>query len=95
MLSILVVILAHQIPSMPYLTLKISKSLTGKHSAKMKPRILKTINCPHCEKIGSAANMKRWHFAKCKMLDIMEDAAINGYDKNFGQPTSSEKPVPE
>jgi hypothetical protein len=24
--------------------------------------------CPHCNKIGAASNMKRWHFANCKSI---------------------------
>lgn len=26
------------------------------------------IQCPHCGKIGQSANMKRWHFDRCKSL---------------------------
>lgn len=26
------------------------------------------VECPHCHKIGSRSNMKRWHFDKCKFL---------------------------
>ena len=26
----------------------------------------KVIKCPHCQKEGQLANMKRWHFDNCK-----------------------------
>lgn len=58
---------------------KISLAISGenngmygkKHSKesinKMKqPR--KKIQCPHCNKIGSVSNMKRWHFDNCKFI---------------------------
>jgi len=25
------------------------------------------LTCPHCEKVGKAAGMRRWHFSHCKM----------------------------
>jgi group I intron endonuclease len=25
------------------------------------------LNCPHCNKVGSVANMKRWHFDNCRI----------------------------
>ena len=28
----------------------------------------KKVECPHCDKAGSIANMKRWHFDNCKEL---------------------------
>lgn len=28
------------------------------------------MTCPHCEKIGSVSNMKRWHFDNCKVIKI-------------------------
>ncbi len=27
------------------------------------------IKCPHCDKVGSISNMKRWHFDNCKVAD--------------------------
>ena len=27
----------------------------------------KTVKCPHCDKHGNLANMKRWHFGNCKV----------------------------
>lgn len=32
----------------------------------------KTIECPHCNKIGQYTNMKRWHFDKCEKINIRE-----------------------
>ncbi len=53
----------------------ISKRLTGvpkteEHVAHMKSRwhSRKVVKCPHCEKTGQYANMKRWHFENCKTL---------------------------
>ncbi len=34
---------------------------------KGKSKKQKNIECPHCFKIGSANNMKRWHFNNCKL----------------------------
>ena len=31
-----------------------------------KGKIQNTITCPHCLKIGSVSNMKRWHFDNCR-----------------------------
>jgi hypothetical protein len=28
------------------------------------------VQCPHCEKTGGLPQMKRWHFDRCKMLNI-------------------------
>ena len=39
---------------------KISKALKGKKKRETK--------CPHCSKIGSISNMKRWHFDNCKIV---------------------------
>lgn len=35
-------------------------------SRKGMPQILKRVQCPHCDKIGAANLMKRWHFDNCK-----------------------------
>lgn len=47
-----------------------NRKLTEEHKRKISEsgRGLKrkTIICPHCGKIGSIANMKRWHFENCK-----------------------------
>ena len=43
-----------------------------KHSAETRKRMSEAkknkpkIYCPHCDKVGSATNMKRWHFDNCK-----------------------------
>jgi len=43
-----------------------------KHSeatrAKIADKAARKINCPHCGRIGSISNMKRWHFDNCKKL---------------------------
>lgn len=31
----------------------------------------KTVECPHCSKIGGVSNMNRYHFDKCKMKKII------------------------
>ena len=35
-------------------------------SERAKARNKIKVTCPHCEKIGQLANMKRWHFDNCK-----------------------------
>jgi hypothetical protein len=30
------------------------------------------VQCPHCQKIGGAVNMKRYHFDKCKKLSLQK-----------------------
>lgn len=35
-------------------------------SAALKGKPKKTIQCPHCAKVGGAGNMKRYHFDSCK-----------------------------
>jgi len=46
---------------------KISKSNKGQIPwSKGKTFNQKTITCPHCNKTGGSANMKRYHFDKCK-----------------------------
>lgn len=39
--------------------------LSAVHKGKKKRRT----TCPHCDKVGAIANMKRWHFNNCKTLD--------------------------
>ena len=42
---------------------KLSKSKLGiKHN-------LKSVECPHCKKVGAGPNMTRYHFDKCKFKD--------------------------
>jgi hypothetical protein len=36
---------------------------SGKHASQKK------LKCPHCEKITSSNNAKRWHFDKCRILN--------------------------
>lgn len=31
----------------------------------------KTVQCPHCGKVGSGPNMKRWHYDNCKSKDVL------------------------
>lgn len=33
---------------------------------KQKEYLTAKLECPHCKKVGSVANMKRWHFENCK-----------------------------
>ena len=47
---------------------KISESMQGKKNAKGKTWKQEKINCPHCNKIGGTANMKRYHFENCKKV---------------------------
>jgi len=35
----------------------------------LKGKTQPTIECPHCGKIGSVSNMKRWHFDNCRELN--------------------------
>jgi hypothetical protein len=41
-----------------------SEESKAKISASLKAR--PKVECPHCQKIGSISNMKRWHFDNCK-----------------------------
>jgi hypothetical protein len=41
---------------------------TEEARAKISEKAKRKINCPHCGKIGSTSNMKRWHFDNCKKL---------------------------
>ena len=43
---------------------------TKEERAKMRgiPKQLKTIECPHCGKLGASHNMKRYHFDNCKLV---------------------------
>ena len=41
--------------------IKLYKGPKGKHK---NPE--KLIKCPHCDIIGRASNLKRWHFKNCK-----------------------------
>jgi hypothetical protein len=44
---------------------------TGKPSWNSGMAMEKTIECPHCNKIGASfANMKRWHFDNCKEKSV-------------------------
>lgn len=44
---------------------KISEAKTGKLSP-LKNRPRKTVQCPHCLKIGGTGAMQQWHFDRCK-----------------------------
>ena len=44
---------------------KIENGYISPHRGKKQP----TDTCPHCGKIGSKSNMKRWHFDNCKALN--------------------------
>lgn len=35
---------------------------------KQKTYLNAKLECPHCKKVGSVSNMKRWHFENCKKL---------------------------
>ena len=64
---------------------KISESKTGKtghkHSEETRKKMSiaasgkfrPTIKCPHCDKEGDSANMKRWHFDNCKHREVDEN----------------------
>lgn len=43
---------------------------TEEDRAKMRgiPKRIKTIECPHCGKLGASHNMKRYHFDNCKLV---------------------------
>jgi hypothetical protein len=55
------------------------KILSEEHRAKLSaalkgiPKEHKIINCPHCNKEGNIANMKRWHFDNCKLKGISDE----------------------
>jgi len=44
-----------------------AQTVGPKISAKLKGVSKKKVQCPHCEKIGGAGNMKRYHFDNCKV----------------------------
>ena len=48
----------------------ISKPITEEHKKNLKYHTnnLIKISCPHCNKVGQLTNMKRWHFAKFKLI---------------------------
>jgi hypothetical protein len=58
---------------------KISKALTGRkrndfsqdHKDKIRDSVLKRpiVVCPYCKKTGKIAQMKQWHFERCKKKD--------------------------
>jgi hypothetical protein len=39
--------------------------LKGPRGPKLVKRIMPTLECPHCSKVGGAGNMKRYHFDNC------------------------------
>jgi hypothetical protein len=58
---------------------QISDRLTGtkrtfseehKKNIKLAAQNIQPVKCPHCEVVGSPSIMKRWHFDKCKHLDL-------------------------
>ena len=49
---------------------EIKKIIAERTSAALKGKTKKTIECPHCKKIGGASNMKRYHFDFCKLIKI-------------------------
>ena len=44
----------------------------GKKNPKASEVAKRTISCPHCNKVGNVANMKRWHFDNCKLNSYKE-----------------------
>ena len=42
-----------------------NKPKSPEHKSKL--AFVKTVECPHCHKIGQLANMKKYHFDKCKL----------------------------
>ena len=40
------------------------------HAAALKGHIQPTITCPHCGNAGGVSLMKRWHFDKCRNIQI-------------------------
>ena len=49
-------------------TPEIRKIISERTSKALKGVPKKTIECPHCGKVGGAGNMKRYHFDFCKLL---------------------------
>jgi group I intron endonuclease len=49
-------------------TPEIRKLISERTSKALKGVPKKTIECPHCGKVGGAGNMKRYHFDFCKLL---------------------------
>lgn len=42
------------------------KSHSAETKRKISEKAKRTIQCPHCSTVGNIANMKRWHFDKCR-----------------------------
>lgn len=45
------------------------KTMSEETKEKIREKSKRKINCPHCNKIGSISNMKRWHFDNCRNKD--------------------------
>ncbi len=43
------------------------------------------ITCPHCGKIGSEVNMKRWHFDNCKLINPKANQIICPHCNKIGK----------
>jgi len=43
-----------------------NRTHTDESKAKLSAAAKKIVKCPHCDKEGSAAIMRRWHFTNCK-----------------------------
>lgn len=46
---------------------EIKRIISDRTSAALRGKPKKTIQCPHCSKVGGAGNMKRYHFEFCKV----------------------------
>lgn len=62
-------------------TIPWNKNQKGSQIAWNKNIKMPTIQCPHCHKIGSVSNMKRWHFNNCK---INYDRNVSENDRHSG-----------
>ena len=49
-------------------SIEIKNLISQKTSEALKGKPKKTTSCPHCNKVGGAGNMKRYHFQFCKSL---------------------------
>lgn len=71
----------------------VSQSSRDKLSQSLKEKPLLT--CPHCNKVGNASNMKRWHFDKCTVLGnirapLSDEQKAKMSKKLKGKPKSAE-----
>lgn len=71
----------------------VSKETTEKQKASLKSK--PPLTCPHCNKVGNASNMKRWHFDKCTVLGnirapLSDEQKAKMSKKLKGKPKSAE-----